>query len=500
MRMMLEYKKNGVWGVLGAVFAMAAICLNSCTPSVDNPTMVDRQPRIYPDYIGVTIPADIAPMNFNIKGDTVDVVDVVAKGSKGGELHVSGEWADFDVEEWHRLTRQNIGGSISFTVSTLKDGEWKQYKDFKMTVSAYSLDDYGLTYRRIAPGYEVGGDIGIYQRDIHTFEETPIMTETALPGRCFNCHTANRTDPRQVTAQIRGEGGGTLVMKDGRQQWLDTKTDSTKAAGSYAYWHPDGNYVAYAANAVHQSFFVGTYKPIEVYHDFSNIVMLDTRNNQLVTDPKLMTPDWLEIFPAFSADGKTLYYSTSKSCRVPAEYLKVKCSLVSIPFDANTGTFGEKVDTLLNGLKTHMSYVLARPSYDGKWLMYTRCSRSNFPIVQPDADLWLMNLKTRETHPLKAVNSSKSESYHNWSSNSRWFVFSSKRGDGNYTRLYLSSIDDKGNATKPFLLPQRNPWKYYHGLFDAYNVPDFTKTKVNLDIRETRNQIFSNERPKVRLR
>ena len=48
--------------------------MTACTPSVENPTMVNRKPSIYPDYIGVTIPADIAPMNFNIKGDTVDVV------------------------------------------------------------------------------------------------------------------------------------------------------------------------------------------------------------------------------------------------------------------------------------------------------------------------------------------------------------------------------------------------------------------------------------------
>lgn len=220
--------------------AAAALLLAACQPSVQNPQMVSRQPSIYPDYIGVTIPVDVAPLNFNIKGDTVDVVDVVAKGSKGGEIHVSGEWADFDVDEWHQLTEQNMGGSISFTVCTQKNGEWKQYKDFQMKVSPYRLDDYGLTYRRIAPGYEVGGDIGIYQRDIHTFEETAIMTETALPSRCFNCHTANATDPKQLTAQMRGDGGGTLVMKDGKQQWIDTKTDSTKAAGSYAYWHPGG--------------------------------------------------------------------------------------------------------------------------------------------------------------------------------------------------------------------------------------------------------------------
>ena len=61
-------------------------------------------------------------------------------------------------------------------------------------------------------------------------------------------------------------------------------------------------------------------------------------------------------------------------------------------------------------------------------------------------------------------------------------------------------VDDKGNATKPFLLPQRNPWKFYHDLFDAYNVPDFTKTKVEFDAHEAHNQLWNDEREKVRMK
>lgn len=256
-----------------------------------------------------------------------------------------------------------------------------------------------MTYRRIAPGYEIGGDIGIYQRNLSNFDEEPILTETDVPGRCLNCHTSNQTDPKEFTAQIRGENGGTLISIDDHSQWVNTKTDSTKAAGSYASWHPNGRYVAYATNSVHQSFFTGRSSNLEVYHKFSDIILLDTKTWQLVLAPQLQTSDWLEIFPAFSADGKTLYYSTSKACNVPAEYLKVKCSLVSIPFDAATGTFGSKVDTLLNGPKDNRSYVLARPSYDGRWLMYAVASRSNFPIAQRDADLWMMDLKTHKTRP-----------------------------------------------------------------------------------------------------
>lgn len=474
--------------------------LVACTPRVTNPEKVDAFPVIYPDYMDVTIPPGIAPLNFYVMEDKTEQVDVVVKGSRNGTLQTSGEYAAFDLKDWRELTEQNAGGTLTFTVCALVDGQWKQYRDFSVSVSKNRLDDYGLTYRRIPPGYEVGGNIGLYQRNIHTFEEKPMLTEMAVPGRCFNCHTSNRTHPRHITMQVRGEGGGTLIQKEGVQQWYNTKTDSTRAAGSYAYWHPDGNYVAYAANSVHQSFFVGKQKPIEVYHLYSNVVLLDTRTQELIADKRLTTPDWLEIFPAFSADGKTLYYSTSQACNVPAEYEKVKCSLVSIPFDAASGRFGEKADTLLNGEKTDKSYVLARPSYDGKWLMYVQCSRSNFPIAQPDADLWVMNLANRETKPLDTVNSEHTESYPNWSSNSKWFVFSSKRQDGMYTRLYIAGMDENGNATKPFLLPQENPKKYYHELFDAYNVPDFTSEEVEFDVRTARKNIESDKRIQVTIR
>lgn len=476
------------------------LMLMACTPRVKNPVLMDEYPRIYPDYTEVTIPVDIAPLNFNMEDEEVDAVDVTAIGTVAGEITARGRFADFDIDEWHKLTEQNKGGSILVTVCARKDGQWKQYKEFPIFVSESDLNDWGLTYRRIPPGFEVGGNIGMYQRDLHSFDEFAMMTETATPERCMNCHTANRADPSRITMQVRHEKGGTLVQRDGKQEWLNTKTDSTKAACSYAYWHPDGDYIAFSAAAVGQNFFVGTYKHIEVYHRWGNVVLLDTRTHELVTDERLMTTDWVEIFPAFSADGKTLYYSTSKVCELPAEFEKVKCSIVSMPFDVETGKFGEPVDTLLNGPDNGMSYVLARPSYDGKWLMYVRCGWSNFPIQQRDADLWIMDLQTKESKCLDIVNSNESDTYPNWSSNSRWFVFASKREDTMYTRLYLSSIDNEGNATKPFLLPQRNPRKYYDAMFDAYNVPDFTTVKVDFDIHEAQRQMFSDERINVTIR
>ena len=472
----------------------------SCSRKPTDAQQLSELPKIYPDYIGVTIPADIAPLNFAMADEQTTCIDVIVKGAEGGELHSDGEETDFDIDEWHALTEQNRGSKLSVTVCAEQQGQWKQYQAFDIFVSTDSLDDWGVTYRRISPGYEVGGNIGLYQRNIHTYDEYPILLESAVPGRCFNCHTPNRTDPRQLTMQIRGEGGGTMVQIDGEQRWLNTKTDSTKAAGSYAYWHPSGNYCAYATNTVHQSFFVGKGQRIEAYHEFSNIVVLDVRSNELILSPQLMTTSHLEIFPAFSADGKSLYYSTSDSCRVPAEYEKVKCSLCRISFDAEKGQFGEVVDTLLNGPMMDKSFTLARPSYDGRWLMYCQTSRSNFPVFHKDADLWLMDLQTGETRSIDEANSDDTDSYHNWSSNSHWFVFTSKREDGMYGRLYIAHIGADGKVGKPFLLPQRQPRKYYRDMMDSYNVPDFTKVKVDFNVREAHRQVYANERVPVTIR
>jgi hypothetical protein len=118
-----------------------SLLLVACSSTPTDVTVTNQLPAIYPDYIGVTIPDGIAPMNFNIRSnDEVEAVDVVVKGSKGGQLHANDAWARFDVDEWHALTAANKGGDLTFTVCVKQDGKWTQYKDFKMYVSKYDME------------------------------------------------------------------------------------------------------------------------------------------------------------------------------------------------------------------------------------------------------------------------------------------------------------------------------------------------------------------------
>jgi len=468
---------------------IAAVLLAACSGST---TFVEELPDIYPDYIGVTIPAGIAPLNFNLP-EEYDRVFVRVTGSKGGQLSVKGRWASFPLKKWHALTAQNAGGFLSFTVLGRKDGQWTQWRDFILYVSDTPLEDYGITYRKIAPGYTTYSLIGLYQRDLHSFREDPIIESTLTPGQCMNCHTPNATDPSQFLFHLRGKHGATLIQKDGVREWVTTKTDSTLGNVAYCYWHPDGNWFAGSINPVRQCFWTGDQRTIEVFDLASDLVIMDVRDYSVIADPRLTTKEYLESSPAFTPDGKTLYFCRSKAYNVPAEVEKVKYNLMKVSFDATTGELGEP-ETVIPASEENASISFPRPSYDGRWLMYNKADFGVFPISHKEADLWLMDMESGESRPLDEVNSPVSESFHNWSSNSRWFLFASRRYDGLYVQVFLSSIDEDGHCTKPFVLPQKNPRKYYHGTPYSFNVPDFTKEKVQFDTRGVYEAVFSDER------
>ena len=168
-------------------------------------------------------------------------------------------------------------------------------------------------------------------------------------------------------------------------------------------------------------------------------------------------------------------------------------------FDEKTGRIGAEVDTLVNTAITGKSVSWPRPSYDGRYLMYTQTDYGYFTIWHPEADLWLLDLETNEARQMEEVNSDKAESLHNWSSNSRWFLFTSRSEDGLYTKVYFSHIDNRGRATKPFLLPQRDPQNYYRNLLYSYNTPDFTSRKIEADSRKIGTRIDSKERTETKV-
>ena len=473
------------------------ILLTACNNPVVAPLLVDEYPPIYPDYIGVTIPSTIAPLNFSPTGTPYDNIDVTIKGTNAEEIHIQTRDIQIPEDKWKKLLNENKGDSLLLTVSIQYKGQWKTYRPFPLYISPYPID-YGIVYRKIAPGYEVYSKMGIYERELSSFKERSIIENTLVKGMCINCHAFNRTDPTQISLHIRGEHGATYMKTQQHEEFLETKTEQTIASCVYPYWHPNGNYIAYSTNATRQGFHVAKDERIEVLDLESDIVVYHPADHQLLLCDSLQRKDRFETFPAFSQDGRKLFFCSAEAKNMPEQFKEVRYNLCSIDFDPSNGHFGNHIDTLVNAADIGKSISFPRPSYDGKYIMFTLSDYGNFSIWHKEADLWLLNLSDSSIRPLTEINSDDTESFHNWSSNSRWFVFSSRRGDGLYTHLYIAAIDESGRIGKPFLLPQKNPKIYYERSVYSYNVPDFINHPLEIDACNFRKQLVSPSRTQIK--
>lgn len=190
------------------------LLLSACAERVSNARHEAVQPQIYPDYVGVTVPVNIAPLCFNMADDEALRIDAVVTDRHGNELHAQGEESvDFDIDDWHQLQGQNRGDSLSITVSAKYADRWHTYRLFSVYVSPDSID-YGICYRLIEPGYEVWSKIGIYERDLSSFDERALIENTQFEG-CVNCHCFNRGNPADMSLHIRGARGATLLQHGG---------------------------------------------------------------------------------------------------------------------------------------------------------------------------------------------------------------------------------------------------------------------------------------------
>ena len=440
----------------------------ACSHAPKDVVELDTLPPIYPDYCNVTIPENIAPLNFLLRADC-EAIEV-----KAGELvlNASGNEAVFDIDDWKTLMQQSSGKEIEVTITALVNGTWKQYKSFRWQVVGDRVDPY-LTYRLIEPDYEIWNHVQIQQRCVENFEVNALGHYEQLENRCMNCHTYANQDPQLSMMYVRGPGGGAILNSNGELQKLNIP------GSVYFGFSPTGRYITYSTQKIIPAFHSLASKRLEVYDAASNVFVADMQEHRVISSPLLSDSLKFETFPTFSPDGKYIYYCTADTVSLPRDIKNLQYSLVRIPFDETTGTIGTQVDTLFS----QRSVCHPRISPDGRYILYTVADYGTFPIWHPEADLQMMNLQTGAIDSLSIANSEKSDTYHAWSSNSRWFVFASKRDDGLYGKPYFCYVDRDGKAHKPFCLPQEHP-TFYDNNLKSFNAPELGKGKVPFDVND----------------
>ena len=175
------------------------------------------------------------------------------------------------------------------------------------------------------------------------------------------------------------------------------------------------------------------------------------------------------------------------------KYDSARYDIVYRDFDPETYRFS-RPDTIVNVASSGKSALLPRVSPDGRYLLYSMAPFGTFHIWHPESDLYVVDLETGENRELTEANSDDTESYHSWSSNSRWIVFSSRRDDGSYTRPYITYFSPEGKASKAFVVPQESP-DYYRHLMKSYNVPEFFVAPVEVPRAELLDAVLGDACP-----
>jgi hypothetical protein len=407
-------------------------------------------------------------------------------------LVMKGKQTDWNLKQWHTFLASAKGKTVLLNAYVRSDEGWVKYRSIKWRVAEEPIDPY-ISYRIIAPSYVTYEELSIRQRELATFDEQMIynnmLLSTDKDGQCINCHSYKNYKTDNMQFHARQHKGGTLLVTTDGVKKINLKTDSTISAGVYPAWHPTHNFIAYSINDTGQSFHTKNNNKIEVQDLRSDLILYDVDHNE-VGFIEHDTLEW-EVFPTWAPDGKTLYYCSAhmeiqdhsqREREIIDRYREFQYNIYRKSFDPNTKAFGPS-ELVLDAKAMNKSATFPRISPDGRYLLFGMGEYGCFHIWHKDADLCLIDLETMQLRNLKEVNSSDVESYHAWSSNGRWMLFTSRRDDGGYTHLYIAYFDEKGKAHKPFLLPQRNPY-FYNDYYKSYNVPEFMIEPVAITPQE----------------
>lgn len=489
MKKMIRFKQNQrVTGrlkralksmvILGA-WLLGIVLVSCSTKEPERFDRVDAFPAIFPDYIGVTIPSNIAPLRFKIKSEVDEAIAVVRRGEQYLRIASSEGAFLFSESKWNKLMQGAEGDSLEVKVYTSVGGQWQLHKPFYWYVAPDPVDPY-LAYRLIAPGYELWNKMGLYQRDLTSYTEEPIIANRRTDNNCMNCHTFNQQSPDTILFHQRARNGGTYLATAHTAEKINAKMGDDFAGIVYPYWHPSGQCVAFSSNVIRQAFTRSHRNRIEVFDHKSDLVFYDVARHEVWSDSIVMNQQAFETFPCFSRDGKRLYFCSAKAVEMPENYEDVRYNLCGIDFDLSAKKLGSKIDTLVSVNSCGKSVSFPRISPDGKQLVFVLSDYGNFSIWHREADLYSLDMETGQIRSIQEINSEETESYHSWGSNGRWMVFSSRRIDGLYTHPHLTYVHPDGTFSRPFVIPQKDP-SFYEYFMQSFNLPELVKGKVEIE-------------------
>ena len=194
--------------MLSGLFMMLASCSTWKEPA----SVSDSEPDIFPDYSGVTVPSNIAPLNFMVEEASHIQASFIVDGNAVTEIIGKEGVISIPEKEWKQVLDAAEGSSFSVVVSVWDNAspDGVRYSPFQVYVAEDEIDPY-VAYRLIEPGYRSWRQVGLYQRSLSSFDEKVIVSNRTTNETCLNCHHFPSYSSESMMFHARGENGGTIL-------------------------------------------------------------------------------------------------------------------------------------------------------------------------------------------------------------------------------------------------------------------------------------------------
>ena len=398
------------------------------------------------------------------------------------------EWRP-DKQTWEAIKARGTEGWVRLNVRGCRvvghnprDGR-AHVDAVKFRISEHAADPI-VVYRLVRPMFHGFKTPNIYYRDISTSE-----TRMFLPSKtsyCTNCHVfPSRPDPGRksdvsMAVAVRKSFEGLRLL--GTYDFGSKKGATMLTNTFFMSWGPDGRKIAVTVGRRVAVRVPITLETQEFYVRVADIAIVDRDRREVLPLPGASEPDYMETLPAWSPDGKTIYFARAKEFMdIPFE---VKYDLYRVPYNGGDGGEARPVEGASHNGKSNYA---PRFSPDGKWIIF--CMADSGSLVEPSSDLWILSTEEGALPRRLECNSEHAmDSHHSWSSNSRWLLFAGKSEDGVFARVYLTEIDAEGHASPPIEMPTQSDTMM------CYNVPEFLRSRPTIDSEDILDKVSNPER------
>lgn len=497
----VKHPRGLVGRVLPLAFCAVLIAISASGVEFSEPPPGNRRGGleiVYP-LDGSVFPPDIVAPTFRWQaGDETAGPWVARLLDREGEVIASRRTSEPSwrpaVAEWEEVKRRSVDRGIIFSVGAESPSGAAPAAEITLHTARDPVGD-SLFYREVPlPFLDAVRDptkIRWRYGTIDMEEGPPVVLEN-LPV-CGNCHSfADNGSVLGLDVDYGNDKGGygilpvepRMVMKDESIiTWSDYRRDDGDVTfGLLSRVSPDGRYVI--STVKDRSVFVARddlmisqlFFPIE-----GILVVYDREKEQFFALPGADDPRYVQTNPVWSPDGREILFARADAHHSEeldrrkealldfndvSEFTRdgepFRYDIYRIPFNGGKGG----VATPLEGAANNgMSNYFPKYSPDGKWIVFTKSK--DYMLLRPDSELYIVPTAGGEARRLRH-NTERMNSWHSWSSNSRWLVFSSKK-NGPYTQLWLTHIDEEGNDTPPVVLER------FTDADRAANIPEFVK-------------------------